>query len=544
MMRRKGVSVVLLLALLGFVGLLAPSAQAQQAGPKVTIKGYIDVRGSVTRNTSLFDGDYTITGNDHFWQHGTRGRLYIEGEMSPDLKGVFAFEYDVQFGQHQACTGSETVGCRGGRSFLEGSATLGNDVQGIDQLKWLYIDFKVPVVPVRVRTGLFPVGAAQLKVGNLLVSDVPGGDVTITFNDQVQMYLVATSFEEHFGGSTLAGHTSTPLNTFARGDDYAVLGNFRFTPVKGLTILPVVAFEKIAGTTTAFTRLPMVGMTATAAGGPNLTPDSESRWYFGVDLNWQIGSYYIAPTFIYMAGERTWRTKPSGNGGTACTTATCQDSDIRSFLADLRGGGQFGPLRLEGFFQYSPGNEARDVAASATSGGGFSGGGKTVRDFQNIWVDSGQNLGWSQLITLSNDLGDYFGQAAGINAGSVNTQNVLHPGYGPWGRILVAGKANYALTPSLSGRFVAGASWTAEEADTRCNINFLSCDGNGNAHYLGTELNLGAIYRIYPGLTVDGVFSYLFTGDAYGHNCSETTGGSGCDPKNAWAWSYKLAYSF
>jgi hypothetical protein len=144
---------------------------------------------------------------------------------------------------------------------------------------------------------------------------------------------------------------------------------------------------------------------------------------------------------------------------------------------------------------------------------------------------------------VSSDLGDYFGSAAGINAATFASSRGWQPGYGPWGHILIAGKANYALTPKLVGRVTAGASWTDRRADTSCTVAFLSCDGVGDERYLGTETTLGAIYKVYPGLTADAVFGYLFTGDAYGHNCTSTSR-SGCDPKNAWVLSYKLAYSF
>src|SRR3972149_7887310 len=153
-LERLGVGLVVALTLLGFSAFRGALAEAQA---KVSINGYIDVRGTVYRNSGLFGADYTIKTNEKGWHHAARGRLFIAGEMSPDLKGVFAFEYDVEMGQHQACQGRETVGCSGGRTAVEGAATLGGDVQGIDQLKWLYIDFKVPMAPARVRTGLFPV---------------------------------------------------------------------------------------------------------------------------------------------------------------------------------------------------------------------------------------------------------------------------------------------------------------------------------------------------------------------------------------------------
>jgi len=332
-----------------------------------------------------------------------------------------------------------------------------------------------------------------------------------------------------------------------------MLGNLKITPTKGVVILPVVAFQKIAGTTAITSRAPIAGLAPVIVAGTGgctgaataCIPDSEQRWYFGVDAEWQVGNYYIAPTFIYMTGTRVWRRTVAGsstagvaggNGGVACgPVLTCNDSDIRSFLADVRGGAQFGPLRLEGFFQYTPGNSAVEVAASGALGGGFSGGGTTVKYFQNIFVDAMQNTGWFLLSSVS-DIGDPFGTPSGWSATAFAVNRQYQPGYGPWGHILIAGKTSYALSSTLTGRVVVGASWTEQKADKACDVAFTRCDGRGDANYLGTETNVGLIYRIYQGLTADAAFAYLFTGDAYSHGNRSVN--------DAWALSYKLAYSF
>ncbi|HLC41641.1 MAG TPA: hypothetical protein VJO34_08445 [Methylomirabilota bacterium] len=546
MIRRLGVSLVLSLALLGFIGLLAPPAEAQ---PKVTINGVIQVKGNVADNAGTFDGDYAIETNDHYWQNSMRGVLTVTGEMSPNLKGVFAFEYDVNLGQIRDCGVSNLGGnpaaaaagtCSPGRAGISGGSSLGTDVMGIQELKHAYIDFKVPMAPARVKAGLFPV-FTTLKLGNLLFGDVPGADVNVTFNDMLSGYFLFVQIEEHLGGGT-----SAPLGAagggFPRGDDYAMLGSMRITPMKGVTILPLVAYEKISGSTQAATRT-MVGA----------VPNAEQRWYFGVDASVKIGNFSIDPTFIYLAGKRDWTTTvaagAAGNGGAACIAGiTCSDSDIRSFLADLRGSAQFGPLRLQGIFQYVPGNKAADVAASAApsaaNGGGYSGGGKTVKYFNNIFVDPTQNLGWSSLIHLS-DLGDNVGGNGYLYA-PVGTNMMWQPSYGPWGAMFIAGRADYSVTPALIGRLVVGGRWAAEKVDVSCGpLVFAACDGTGEERYLGTEVNVGGLYQIYPGLNVDAIFGYLFTGDGFAHGCPAGGGVvAACEPKNAWQFGYKLLYSF
>ena len=189
MMRRN---LVVALTLLVAIATMVPvaGAQAPPAAPviKTTITGFIDTVSSYTRNSS--NVDQILNRNDTQWYARNRGRFDIIGEVG-QAKAVFGFEIDAVWGQ----TGSNpsTISNAGAaattavtaQSGTSGSCGLNTDVRGIFEVKWLYVEFPAPLLPVPmiVRLGAQPFAtAASYKLATYANGDFPGVNLYTTIS--------------------------------------------------------------------------------------------------------------------------------------------------------------------------------------------------------------------------------------------------------------------------------------------------------------------------------------------------------------------------
>ena len=103
----------------------------------------------------------------------TRGRMYFNVLASDDLRAVFGFELDCVWG-------ASTDGAAG-------SCDRNTDVAGNIETKWLYVDFRIPQVPIgnRTRLGAMPLHVTPLHGALVMHGDSAGGDTLLTVNDQV-----------------------------------------------------------------------------------------------------------------------------------------------------------------------------------------------------------------------------------------------------------------------------------------------------------------------------------------------------------------------
>src|SRR5438874_8070118 len=166
--------------------MLAPPAMAQAPAPKVTITGFIDNVGTYTRNMSTYDFNLNRD-NDRQAYGRTRGRFDIIGEVGK-AKAVFGFEIDSYWGQTGFVDSNNGPGyqcsslsglCASGAvgSGSESSFDLNTDTQGNMQVKWLYTEFPLPLIPLNsvVRLGAQPFGtAANYKLAVYANGDFPG----------------------------------------------------------------------------------------------------------------------------------------------------------------------------------------------------------------------------------------------------------------------------------------------------------------------------------------------------------------------------------
>ena len=523
----KRTSLAVLMIALALVALAAPMAYAQAPAPKVTINGLIDNVTSYSQNISNYNGGL-FNRKDSMWYYRTRGRFDIIGEVGK-AKGVLGIELDHVFGQ--AGSNDSTIvnaGAASGTAVQTGFGTDGSfdvntDSRGIIEIKWLYVEFPVPLIPVptTARLGAQPFGSlANYKLAVYATGDFPGVSITSQITPNFKLTGTYVQVEENLAGTqTKRGLAivGSSLSTQTRGDDFAYIISPEITPFKGLDIKPMFSMFYGQGTTNGSARAGRGGINTTTAytmptgdvrGGIN-----EYRYTVGVDSRLRMGPFSLDPTVLYQFGNKAV-IAPAG----ACTTGTqfsCSGAvpgrtyhpNMDAWLVDVRAGFQLGPLLLEGLAMYSTGNSRRNNTLG------------TVRYYQPLDTDTGYLADWgSSLTSLGIDYLNAWNEAAGRIAYPGN-----QIGWDKYGRLQFGAKATYAITPDLSVMGGANVHWSAEKMDRNGSVVtagqgitpvFTGATPRDRERYIGTELMALITWRFAPGLTWDNQFGYMFMGPA------------------------------
>lgn len=497
---------VLVLALLALLVATPAFAQAPAPTTKVTITGLVDTMTTWSQNISTYDNN--LEKGDSEWTARNRFRPDITAELGT-TKMVIGLEIDSAFGATGA-GGSDTAATQ--KFGTTGSFDLGTDRAAALELKWAYAEFGLPGIPwsSRLRLGAQP-WAQTYKGGVLATGDFGGAHLTMTIAPPIKLNLTYAQIEEEVTG---AG------DGFNNGEDFALVGSVEITPVKGIDIRPILAWMRAEGTTSGASRLGRGGVSNAAAFFSRSSV--ENRWTIGADARISMGPITIDPTFLFQFGERE---------------LISQDQDIRTWLADVRGGFRTGPLLLEAAAIWTPGNRAEDDIRNA---------GADLRAYQVISADSGFYGGWAEHFALNTD---YFMalREAGGTACSCNSI-----GYDKYGLLRFGARASYAVTPAFAPRVAVTTQWTSEEVDT--DGAFAVATGltpsagatrAGDHRYLGTEVDLGFQWKFAPGVALDAVYAYSFIGPAW---ASATAAGvvtsSNNNPNNVQSAVVRLRYSF
>ncbi len=536
---------VVALAVLTLLGVLSPPAFAQAPAPKVTINGLIDTVTYWSQNVSHEDRNFAKN-DDNVWFTRNRGRFDIIGEVGK-AKGVLGIELDVGWGvTANAQAHPQAINSGPVPSFLNQSFGGGDDTNNLFEVKWLYVEFPMPLVPVptTMRLGGQTCANYTYKLAILFFTDCPGVALESTWTPAVKTNFAFFKLDERGVGvignrtTNIAGPATTApltgLTTFRRGDDFFIWLSAEVTPMKGLDVQPLYVHllttngSPGSGNNSTANFPGRGGVTlaqlscASGAGllGTHGLPGScrEEREYLGVDARWRMGPWSLDPTFIYQWGRRELTTVPIAGGA-----GGIRRQDESAWIFDLRGGYRIGPLNLEGAFVYSPGNSAEDNIGNAP------GRLKAVKYYQaganDIAYGSGGGL--SEFTNLNSI--DYFrGYAVGTSMFQGAT--IGYDRYGRWDLVF---KPSYALTPALTVRFLVAGHWTAEDVDR--NASFNAATGlapaprgsqSTNNNYLGDEYNLGLTWRFAPGLALDGGAGLFRPGAAY-ERCRSAVAGGG-----------------
>jgi hypothetical protein len=521
-MRRILLLSLALVALLGFVAPPDVLAQATAPTPKFTITGLIDTVSSYSRNVSNADGIFNR--QDKEWYARNRGRFDIIGEVGP-AKGVIGFEIDMGWGQ--AGSNDSTIVSAGATSATPvatqfgttGSFDLNTDARGVIEVKWLYVEFPAPLIPVPtiLRLGAQPFAtAASYKLATYANGDFAGVNIYSTITPGLKLQLTYAQVEENLVGTGTKtglagplGYTGATANSQNRGDDYSYILSAEFTPFKGLDIKPMFSQFYAAGTTSGSARAGRGGInTSTAFTQPDGTSRggvNEDRFTVGVDGRFRSGPFSFNPSILYQFGNREV-IAPATFVPSGAVAGRRYHADISAWFIDLRGGFQLGPLLLEGLGVYTTGNSARNNTLNK------------VRYYQPLSTDTSYLGDWGTQLT---SLGLDYLQA--MNEGAAR---VAYPGnqigWDKYGRMQLGAKATYALTPALSVMAGVNGHWTAEKVDR----NGTAVAGAGilplfagprpqaTRRYVGTEFMSVLSWRFAPGLAWDNAVGYMIMGPA------------------------------
>jgi hypothetical protein len=549
----KRTSLAVLMVALALVSLAAPMAFAQAPAPKVTINGLIDNLTSYSQNIANYNGG-VFNRKDSMWWARTRGRFDIVGEVGK-AKGVLGIEMDMAYGQ----TGSNdstivNAGAASGTAVQAGFGTnggfdLNTDSRGIIEVKWLYVEFPLPLIPIptTVRLGAQPFGAAaNYKLGVYATGDFPGVNIVSQITPNVKFVGTYVQVEESLVGTDTKSSpvTAAPagvLSTQNRGDDFAYIIAPEITPFKGLDIKPMFSMFYAQGTTSGSARAGRGGLNTTTAYSP--TGDvrggiNEYRYTVGLDTRLRMGPFSLDPTVMYQFGNKAV-IAPATFAASGAVPGRKYYPDMDAWLVDVRGGFQLGPLLLEGLAMYTTGNSARNNTLG------------TVRYFQVLDTDTSYLADWgTSLTSLGIDYLNAWNEAAGRIPYAGN-----QIGWDKYGRIQFGAKATYAITPEFSVMGGANIHFTAENmdrngsADAGAGITPVFAGprprdnkgtiGNG---YVGTELMALITWRFAPGLVWDNQFGYMFMGEALDAVTDPLAGGR--NTNNPWMITSRVRFTF
>jgi hypothetical protein len=516
--------VVRCMALLVVIGLAAAPAYAAE----LRVTGFFDnVFPRWDSNLSGVDQDPTR--KEELFVGRTRWRGFFNFIASDDLRGVFALEIDQFYGA--PANNPRAGGCQEFPEQEEYALEQCGFRNSIDtnslELKQLYADFSVPQLPIgnRWRLGGLPFSVTPLHSQVLYTMDAGGGDVRLTFTDQVSLLLYYVQLEEdldRFIGSTKIG------------EDYLTGGTLMLRPIPGLDFHILGVYNH--------GHFPFGG-DLTGSGGPfnNVANDvlnvrTESRWYLGFDARYRIGNTSIEPGFIYMLGDRKF------SAASAALTGV-DKIDFDAFQAFLllehtRGNWTFG-----GFLGYASGDEAnRDLNNRGIGNRG------DMKGFRTLGVDGSHFFGeWLEVLGTSSV--DSPGDRDFRRMGEVAKLD-------RFGWMVVAANAEYKATDRLILEGAAGAVWTAEK--TGCPATFRvgsltgPCTGpgvprtgqtdepalnfTGDSRFVGWEVDAGFRYTIMPGLTWTPRLGYANFGGALDINDRKS--------QDAWVVVNRMIYVF
>ena len=559
---------VVALAVLALLGVLSPPAFAQAPTPQVTISGLLQQSMSIGKN--YFDSNFTRTA-DSQWVAITRARPDITAQVG-NVKMVLGFEFDVSFGQvgtqdtNVALATANTGGVQvGGQN---GGFDLNTDVAALIELKWAYTEFPLtgagsllPFVPIPTvaRVGAQPF-AVTYKGSTLATGDFAGLNMVTTWTPAIKSHIAYAQLEEQgatvqTGNSVAAtgrcannalqpqGAATVAAGAACRGDDFALFVGVEVTPMKGLDVRPIYSYFDGYGTINAGSRVAIGALPATTS-----LADEEKRHTIGFDARWTWGNLFIDPTYFYQFGSREIRCATPSPAAGAFPTSGCQvgarhngvTANISAQFFDIRGGYRWGPLLLEAMVGYSSGNKARDNLR------------KEIRYYAPVDTDTGYYATWANILAL------------GVDSTGVGAVNGLGAGisYFQYGRVQTGYRATYSWTPALDTYISVSPTWTARSVDTDtpatsraqgCIGNGLSgipCDFKGDSSYIGTEVDLGLVWRFAPNVRFDLVGYWLGVGDAL--NGAEVIASQGVpaitgrrvDAKDAYGIGSKLTFNY
>jgi hypothetical protein len=524
--------------------LLIGLAAAPTLAAELRTTGFVDnVFPHYERNISNPQSDNDTTRNHDTATWGrTRGRMFFNFIASDDLRGVFGIELDAAWGlPRRNAAGAGCPEFEGAYGFEFCGFGQNTDINNFE-LKHLYVDFRVPQVPIGNRTQLggLPIQATPLHGQIVMHGDFGGGSTRLTFTDRIALLLYYAQLEENvetFPGMPLA-EQGTRL-----GEDYYTGGTLQLRPIAGLDLHLVGIYGHLQnpfGSALTGNSGPFHAIQADAT---NVT--TESRYYLGFDSRYRIGNLSLEPFFVYLLGTRNFCApgtliNTNGDVRVPCTSpvGSRKDADYNAFVGSFLVSYTTGPWLLQAKYAYASGQSAGDDINNR--GNGRRADVKTYRalttDGSPVWDDWFEILGRSEVDGTSLQTFRRWAEAGTADR---------------FGWQVLAMAPEYQLTDNLILEGAVGGFWTAKR--TSCpavlrSVTTGACGGplnssgepiynfTGNSSFLGWEIDVGFRYSIMPGLTWTPRIGYADYGDAYSANNRKAQG--------AWSFSNRMIYIF
>jgi hypothetical protein len=461
------------------LGLMTAPAFADM---RLSLTGFID---NHIRYADNLTGDDLTDGSDDEWRARTRARLFFNVAANEYSKAIVGFEIDQVWGRQ---SGDSAVNASG--------FDFGNDNINVE-VKWAYIDVRIPNTPVTLRMGGLPLKADQLKGSCfLLCMDVGGAEVEVALSPQLTASIYFAQTEED---DSLQAPDPTRL-----GDDYFGGVTLMTELVKGLKANVLFAYQHIGG--------PSLGGGSTS----RITSTGEireERFWIGAEAEWKLANLILSPTVIYGGGKREFAT-----GG---------DIDLSTVMVDVRAAYILGPLTITGRFGYVPGNKQSDNLGA---------GGDDIHFWQSIAVDTvSRNVEWFEILGFNLDT-----TSTPMFGGGNDSRSLRSNGsFDQFGLVHGAARVDFQAAKPLTVTGAIGIFSAAEKVGppSAGRSQGVTADRNysGNDKYLGTELDFWLRYNLFKGTDVDVYFAYAFIGDALNLCALGTGAGTGvaCDKSSA-----------
>jgi len=525
--------------LLVMIGLAAAPAFAAE----LRTTGFIDnVFPHWERNISSTNADNDVTRNhDQATWGRTRGRMFFNFIASDDLRGVFGFELDAVYGAPRLDSAGSGCYANPDDGIYENAACgfgKNTDINNFE-LKHLYVDFRIPQIPIGNRTQLggFPLAATPLHGATILHGDFGGGVTRLTFTDRVALMLYYVQLEED------ADTFRLPANT-RLGEDYATGATLQLRPIDGLDLHLVGVYGHLQD--------PFGGLLRNESGPfNNIQNDAtnvttESRYYLGFDSRYRIGNLSLEPFFVYLLGTRNFcapgtMLNTNGTGAVPCTSPVGSplSTDINAYVGSFLVRYVTGQWLLQAKYVYASGNRAGDDLNNRGNGrrSDVKGYRHFVTDGSPVWNEWFEILGRSEVD--GNSLRTFRRQ---FEAGHLDR----------FGFQEVAIRPDYQFSDKLTLEMAAGAFWTAG-MPTSCpavlrSVTTGACGSpnnssgqpiynfTGQSNFIGWEVDAGFRYSIMPGLTWTPRVGYASYDDALAANNRSSQG--------AWTFSNRMIYIF
>jgi hypothetical protein len=488
------------------VGLFMMSASAS-ADDRLTISGSMKNHVFGASNFSGFDNNFTSLTLDGAPQPGDQDDFILGASRIWVNFTVEAFE-NSRF--YFSTLTDQFWGARDeGDIYADGQVWYPDSYNNnAIRFKAAYVELSIPGTAATLRTGGIDSTAQRLKGCTFYCVDTAGISLAAPFSDTVNTYTWYSQWSDEWDGAGVLG---------ADGESWAGGTRVEFTPMEGLDLDLLYVYQRLdcpngGGLSCIYTALQLRNGEGTS------TVALENRNWVGIDMRYQYGDFTFAPTLVFHFGN----TELVGGG----------QSDISSFLLDVEGSYQVGPLALRGRVAFSPGDEASDAL----------GDGSTLNSWQAMVWYSQPSLSWFMLwsprqMEIYPSIFNY------SSARSVDTRM----SFDQFGLMVVAARADYVLNERTTLSSTLGIINAAEKVGRPARLGDISDTKNpdynytGNDTHIATEFNAEVAYLLNPSTTVRLWAAYSMNGAALDLT---TESGAVAESEDTVGAGASLTYSF